>query len=281
MCYLLQNKPCDRILCNSSTAFCKEMLVDSNIFLLWVWQKLRASNWNVNKEEYILALNQKLLYITTKPPQGFLIIIFVFPHLSLSPWMQLKMWSCVPRKGPAHPPSQSYTVYYFGHVNTFQQCNGGWRSHSVLFFCVQSGVYEGFTLSIKLKWTKGEMHQVKISFVHALFSFEIYNLFCLREMSYTNEIHIQLFFSVQISLLKIYADQHIFNYIKYKKACFLPHSPLKDKFTEKGKFCHHLLTSIPMESHVKFCSAQKILRALPQNNIGPCSYTAEVDVDLF
>lgn len=60
-----------------------------------------------------------------------------------------------------------------------------------------------------------------------------------------------------------------------------PHSPLKDKLTEKGKFSHHLLTSIPMESHVKFCSAQKILRALPQNNIGPCSYTAEVDVDLF
>lgn len=184
MCYLLQNKPRDRIFCNSSTAFCKEVLIDSNIFLLWVWQKLRASNWNVNKEEYILALNQKLLYITTKPPQGFLIIIFVFPHLSLSPWMQLKMWSCVPKEASCSSSSSSsfcsILYYYFVHVNTFWQ----WIGLKKFFFCfcVQSGVYQGFTLSIKLKWTKGEMHQVKTSFIHELFNFENYELSCLREI---------------------------------------------------------------------------------------------------
>lgn len=34
-----------------------------------------STNWNVNKEEYILALNQKWLYITTKPTPGFLLIL--------------------------------------------------------------------------------------------------------------------------------------------------------------------------------------------------------------
>lgn len=37
-----------------------------------------SANWNVNKEEYILAPNQKRPYITTRTTPGFLIVLFLY-----------------------------------------------------------------------------------------------------------------------------------------------------------------------------------------------------------
>ena len=59
------------------------------------------------------------------------------------------------------------------------------------------------------------------------------------------------------------------------------HEALKDKFTQKLKFSHYLLTPMLMESLVKFDSPQNISRASQRNTVAAFFLTAEVAEDLF